>query len=198
MLNKILEKLRNFNSTNTVENQCKNEHLLDNLEIYLNYLLEIRSRALVIGEAPGHLGCTKTGIPFTSPFVIRKSKNPLFKSNRNMFFIDGVTKENTANYVWGYFESFEEVPIFWNAFPFHPHGIDDICSNRKPNSAEMENGKKFIKLLVRVFKPKLFIGVGRVAEKVLNELYPEKNIHYVTHPARGNKYKFLSEISEYF
>jgi len=191
MLNHLLRSLSKREQSNIVFNQYQDNDICNNLRLYLEYLLGNKPPMLLIGEAPGYNGCRLTGIPFTSGAMIEKSGHRIFKEIRSQIVLHRVASENTATILWEFLGRDREVPILWNAFPFHPHSIDKLESNRKPNKLEIEEGKEYLKIVYNLFKSDNLCSLGRIGENILNEIFPNKKIIYVRHPSRGGKKKFI-------
>ena len=134
MMSKIesfLQALQRKTPTPTVTNPYLDDGVINNLRLYLEYMLEHMSadagrRVLLVGEAPGYKGCRITGIPFSSVKVLMGTEHPLFHTIKPQLSISDdalrdMTSENTATIVWQYLVDKKTVPLFWNSFPFHPH-----------------------------------------------------------------------------
>ena len=195
MLTKFLKSLSERPSSSVVYNQYQDRHALDNLHLFLRFLLDHRHDILLIGEAPGHKGCRHTGIPFTSGSVIRNSQHKIFKEIGNKITLPKVDTETTASVFWEFFNDDRPVPILWNAFPFHPHLVDNPDSNRRPSRLEIEEGKRYLLNLYDIFRPKKLCSLGRVGQAILSELFPSDTIIYVRHPSHGGKKKFISGMA---
>lgn len=173
----------------------------DNLHLYLSAMQE--TRTLLVGEAPGHLGCALTGIPFTSEDVVMRgvANHDLFNAGHGYRLVthSAPTTENTADVVWGTMKRIKELPLMWNAFPWHPRQDGDIRSNRTPTAAELREGASFLVRLIRLFGGlTTVIAVGRKAESiVIKHVMPEKSsitFHEVRHPARGGERQFVDGV----
>ena len=196
MLTYLLTKLSKRKSSETVYNQYANKCVLKNLKLYLEYLIKSKPTVLLVGEAPGHLGCAITGIPFTSGEILMNSQHKFFVNNRKHFKLEKELHENTATVFWSFFEKQKSLPIIWNAFPFHPHKGDILSSNRTPNRDEIEEGKEYLEMLYEIFKPEKLIGIGRKGERALNILFPNRKVLYIRHPGRGGKNQFVKQITK--
>ena len=196
MLDSLLRSLSERPSSTVVFNQYLNTHALNNLKLFLHYLLEHRHDVLLIGEAPGYRGCRLTGIPFTSGSVIRASRHDIFKQIGDRIKLPQFDKEATASVFWEFFDTDRPVPILWNAFPFHPHLSGNPNSNRKPDRSEIEEGKRYLLLLHQIFQPRRLCSLGRVGQAILNELFPDSEIIYVRHPSRGGKKSFIGGMAQ--
>ncbi|WRQ72922.1 MAG: uracil-DNA glycosylase [Methanosarcinales archaeon Met12] len=191
MLNNLLTSLSKRDSSDIIFNQYQDEDIRNNLRLYFDYLLQNKHDVLLIGEAPGYNGCRLTGIPFTSGAVIKKSEHKIFKKIGSEIVLHQVVSENTATILWDFLGSNRLVPILWNAFPFHPNKSRIPKSNRRPNVLEIEEGKKYLRIVYDLFKPKKLCSLGQVGEKVLKELFPNEKIIYIRHPSRGGKKDFI-------
>lgn len=169
----------------------------NNLYKYLSSIYGREIKYIFVGEAPGYKGCRITGIPFTSEYILTKKIQPL-----NIFGLDNgykvispkLYKESTATIVWEIFEKTEFIPLFWNAFPFHPHKEDNTNSNRKPNKSELVIGFKYLDMIIDIFKPSEIIAIGKVSYKLLIE--NGFDCKYIRHPSNGGKNDFIQGIKQ--
>ncbi len=188
-----------------------NEIRRRNLRLYLSEMAQYNPEVLLIGEAPGHLGCLLTGIPFTSEFLLLEgvyssqyymgarwnTRWKLFGRHRRYQTItprERPQKEATATMVWNFLRVLPMPPLLWNAFPFHPHQKDHLDTNRPPTLNELELGIPFLAFLIRVFEIKNVIAVGNKANRALRMagLGGKK----VRHPSHGGKSAFARELAE--
>jgi hypothetical protein len=92
-----------------------------NLENYLRAMVARPGRRiLVVAEALGYRGGGLTGIPISSENLLRLAPHPFLRALRESLQIDGNTSEATATMVWDTLAGRRRIPLFWNAFPFHP------------------------------------------------------------------------------
>lgn len=171
------------------------ENNVNNLRLYLNKMFELKPKYMIVGEAPGYNGCRLTGIPFTSEEII--STNSFFTDKYKFGippqFGNPPQSEDTASIVWEFFAG-KELPLMWNAFPFHPYK-DKLESNRnKLIKDEIELGKCFLCKLLSIFNEiprENIIAVGENAQHCLSLLF----INEVRHPARGGKNEFIKGMT---
>jgi len=154
---------------------------------------------IMIGEAPGYKGCKLTGIPFTSEEIMMSENHfGLFGSHTGYNVVgehNKYAKENSSTIVWNTYLSNELCPLMWNAFPFHPHKIDNQHSNRTPNKDEIEIGNNFLKTLLIEFPTiKYYVAVGNKADKCL-DILGIKHIK-IRHPSMGGKQEFIRGVME--
>ncbi|MBD1932341.1 MULTISPECIES: uracil-DNA glycosylase [Cyanophyceae] len=199
---KFIKELSNFKSGNNVFNQYSYDFLVnevrrDNLFLYLKHLAERNPQFLLVGEAPGHRGCRLTGVPFTSEFILLNGFDEirLFGESRgyrktNEF--DRVYKEQSATIVWETLVKYQQIPLLWNAFPFHPFKVGNQQSNRTPTTEEINIGEYFLKELIILFDINSLVAVGNEAEKTLAKI--GLAFQKVRHPANGGKNKFNNGI----
>lgn len=197
-MNDLLKELSQRKSSEIVFNQYSDSNILNNLKVYFSYLLENNHNILIVGEAPGYLGCKLTGIPFTSGSIIKQSSNNIFKKITNKIFLEKIISENTATIIWDFFKEKNTVPILWNSFPFHPHKKGNEKSNRRPTRLEVDEGKKYLRLIFNLFNPKIIGSLGRVGESILKDTFPEKEIIYIRHPSHGGKNKFINGMQNIY
>ena len=176
--------VNNFYSGHTSASDTR----LDNVKRYLKYYEEHPPKIILIGEAPGHRGCAQSGIPFTSPFVA--SENTFLKEKIKA--IGAKSKENTATIVWGLFDSIEEYPMLWNAFPFHPHKETKKATNRKPNKEELLEGLGYIQLIQDAYPNARLVAVGNIAYDSLKNM--GLDVAKVRHPSYGGKAQFEEQL----
>ncbi len=161
----------------------------NNLKVYLTKMKTINPRILILGEAPGYKGCRLSGIAFTSEKVL--FENPFF-SGEQIQFINiqkDLESEISATIVWSEISKFKEKPLIWNIFPFHPHSVVDIKTNRTPSNTELEEGKEFLNDLLQIFEIQKIIALGRKPESQLTEIGIP--FSYIRHPANGGKNHFV-------
>lgn len=193
----FFKRLQRRASRDQAFNPYKNPHLLDNLRLYLQYLYELnQNQILLIGEAPGYKGCRLTGIPFSSCDLIQSSQHKLFKHLADKIVLQENASENTATMIWEQLEDKKIIPIFWNAFPFHPFTKGKQSSNRAPSAKEVEEGQWYIKELIKIFEPRTIAAIGRKGEIALQKLNLKAEIKYIRHPSYGGKSDFIKHINE--
>ncbi len=196
MFTNIINKLKSRPSTTNVYNPYKNNKIANNLKLYFEYLYTKNQKdILLIGEAPGYLGCKITGIPFTSGDLFKNSEIEMFKALNQDIYLEKVEGELTATIVWELLKNKEKLPVLWNSFPFHPFTEDDENSNRAPSAKEIKEGEWYIQELVRIFDPKTIAAIGRKGEKTLKRLYHD-DIQYIRHPSYGGKAEFINGMNK--
>lgn len=171
-----------------------------NLSRYLQIAIAHKPDLLLLGEAPGYLGCRRTGIPFTSDKILLAPNNEhvLFGSAYGYQHAtnDGrFPAEQTATIVWRCFSQYGIVAIGWNAYPFHPHKPDQPNSNRTPRASELKQGLPFLQALLQLLEPDIpLVAMGNSAARNLEQL----GLAYrkVRHPAQGGARQFEAGIAE--
>jgi len=153
---------------------------LANLRCYLGE----RSTAdvVAVGEAAGYQGMRWSGIAFTSEFDLLRWGEPYRRTSRR----PRPWKEPSGTIVHGVLEELgaERRVILWNTVPTHPHLPDKPLSNRRPTRIEIAAGRAFVDRLVGIVRPRILIGVGRIACEALPEA------RYVRHPAQSGATEF--------
>ncbi|MDJ0753423.1 MAG: uracil-DNA glycosylase [Ardenticatenaceae bacterium] len=191
MIDRFVDKLTTSElSSKDYVNFYGESSLRKNLSGYLSIMQTQSPSLLLVGEAPGYLGGRLTGIPFTSPRIVKT--HPYFARRSRRFLIDSNQSEQSATIVWETFATLDVVPLCWNAFPFHPHLPGNTQSNRPPKADELAFGRPFIYDLIQIFQPRTIAAVGRKAEKQLQQL--DLPHTYIRHPSRGGKKAFVNGL----
>jgi len=79
----------------------------------------------------------------------------------------------------------ERQVILWNTVPTHPHLPEQPLSNRRPSRPEVAAGLTFVQRLIDIVRPRLVVGVGRIAAETLGT-----RAVYVRHPAQSGATAF--------
>ncbi len=200
----FIKELAEIKSTDTFNNHYsydneENELRRDNLKLYLEVMSYYYPDTLLVGEAPGYKGCSITGVPFTSERIVLEYLQSMVP------FLEGYefkvvnkkkpSSEASATIIWNTLKDLNWYPLFWNAFPFHPHEKGNKKSNRKPNGIEKILGQKYLKELVDHFRIENIIAIGRVSQATIKELYGLSN--YIRHPSNGGKKDFQEGIKKF-
>ncbi len=196
-INNFIKSLSTEKVNDFVYNQYKNKIRCNNLRLYLEELKQIKPKYLLVGEAAGYQGCRLSGVPFTSELILLNGINKLNTFGKDKGYQktkeqEVIQKEKTATMLWEVLTEINELPLLWNAFPFHPFKNDNKNSNRTPTKEELLQGEKFLKSLINLFDIKNIIAVGNVAEVTLNNLGYKTN--KIRHPAYGGKSKFKKQL----
>lgn len=189
----LLEDLKNQPKLNNVKNPYTNQGPLQNLQSYFLAMNKAFSGDLLVGEAPGWKGCALTGVPFTSPRILKSQEIELFTSSKYWTSCD--TSESTATIVWEFFKDHKKLPLFWNAFPFHPYQPDNDKKNRPPSNEELNIGRGYLEKLIMIYKPRRIFAVGRKAENNLHIM--NENFLYIRHPSNGGKREFVANCTNF-
>ncbi|MCP4428071.1 MAG: uracil-DNA glycosylase [Chloroflexi bacterium] len=201
MIDDFIQQLAQTELSLNLFNQYGDEFAINNgrrhnLRHYLTQMERLRPRVLLVGEAPGYRGCRLTGVPFASPSIITELETR-FMSNSGFVPIDewpSIRKEATATIVWETLATVDEIPLLWNALPFHPHKPGQPQSNRTPTNKELAWGRPFLPQLLHIFPTNQIIAVGNKADTALTRwgiLHAK-----VRHPSHGGKSAFAQGIHE--
>jgi hypothetical protein len=179
-------------------NPYRDPQLARNLKHYLEAMWSSPQYQglLLVGEALGYRGGGNTGIPFSSCKLYTEVEHPFLQSLADKLRFPQQAKrqesEATASIVWRYLQTRQQLPLLWNAFPFHPHIEGEPDSNRKPRAAELEEGVERLRQLTAIFQPLRIAGIGREGHKAAATLFPEMDVVYIRHPSYGGKADFIS------
>jgi uracil-DNA glycosylase len=154
---------------------------LANLRQYLDE--RVAADVIAVGEAAGYQGMRWSGIAFTSEFDLLRWGDPYRRTSRR----PRPWREPSGTIVHGVLEEFgaERRVILWNTVPTHPHLPGRPLSNRRPTRGEIAFGRVFADRLVGAVRPRLLVGVGRIAAEALGE-----GALYVRHPAQSGASEF--------
>lgn len=130
------------------------------------------ARILLVGEAAGHRGARRSGVPFTSERQLTGSGQA----------------EVTATIAHAVLADLglEDSVVLWNLVPTHPHLPRRPGSNRPPTRAEIAAGRLF---LAELAVGRRIVAVGRLAER-------ELRAPYVRHPSHGGARAFRRGLME--
>jgi uracil-DNA glycosylase len=154
-----------------------------------SYLAEREgAEILAVGEAAGYQGMRWSGIAFTSEFDLLRWGPPYRRSSRR----PRPWKEPSGTIVHGVLEELgaERRVILWNTVPTHPHLPGKPLSNRRPIREEIAAGRVFVQRLVEIVRPRVLVGVGRIACEALPEA------QYVRHPAQSGATAFRNGMRQ--
>jgi hypothetical protein len=189
---KLLALLQQRPHTETVTNPYRLPHRSANLGNYLEAMADRRGRRiLVIGEALGYRGGLGTGIPISSCGLFEQASHPFLRRLAQDIHYEGELREATASMVWEYLADRRTLPLFWNAFPFHPHRRHEPESNRGPTQTEICEGLTALQLLAAWHRPERIAGLGRLGTRAAQIAFPDRQIFALRHPSYGGKQEFI-------
>jgi uracil-DNA glycosylase len=152
----------------------------------LMHYLEQRAGAdvVAIGEAAGYQGMRWSGIAFTSERDLARWGLPYRGTSTTR---KGGWSEPSGTIVHGLLEELgaERRVILWNTVPTHPFLSGQPLSNRRPTRPEIAAGVVFAERLIDIIRPRLLVGVGRIATEMIGD-----RAVYVRHPAQSGATAF--------
>lgn len=168
-----------------------------NLARYLRRVLDRGPDLVLVGEAPGYLGCRRTGVPFTSDRLLLADSDPngIFGAANGFQQAsdDGRTPgEQTATIVWRTLATHGVIALGWNAWPFHPHRPGQPATNRPPRVSELRAGLPFLQTLLSLVPTIPIVAMGNSAAHNLQALGVP--FTKVRHPAQGGARQFAEGI----
>ena len=104
--------------------------------------------------------------------------------------------EPTATIVWQSIvdskrDSFDVV--LWNIFPFHPYD-EELLTNRTPSCRELEEGIKYLIMLLDLAKDATIITIGSKSHLTLSDFGIKHDS--VPHPANGGATNYREQIAK--
>lgn len=198
-LDEFLEALSRPRNSGLLKNPYRQPVLLDNLRVYLETMLNLDGpRVLLVGEALGFKGGKLTGIPFSSGTIYQRFHHPFLQRIAPRLTIDTIESENTATIVWEYLTGAGHTPLFWNAFPFHPHPRGQRNKNRAPTAAEVKKGVGYLQQLAELYQPHVIAGIGGKGTVCARMAFPEREVVAIRHPSYGGKAEFIAGIERLY
>lgn len=160
-------------------------------------MAHVQPRLLLVAEAPGYRGMRLTGVPFTSPDLVRAGIDQfeLFgesRGYRSPTEYPHIRKEQSGTIVWQTLRENNGLPLIWNAFPFHPHLPGQPLTNRTPTVKELETGLPFLEELIALFHIEEVVAIGNKAFDSLTRL--GFSCEKIRHPAQSGKNQFVEGI----
>jgi len=168
-----------------------------NLRLFFGQRLERGVDTLMLGEAPGYLGCRRSGIGFTSETQLMSGIPALDLLGEGRGYqlsgeFPNLRKEQSATIVWGELARLQFVPLIWSAFRFHPHKPELPQSNRTPKRAEIDEGRSIFLDLMAAFQIERVFAVGNIAHASL--AVAGIDAPKIRHPAQGGKNDFVAGL----
>jgi uracil-DNA glycosylase len=152
---------------------------------------------ILIGEAPGYLGCKFSGIPFTNEKLLTMGAIPRIAATGRITKRALPFCEPSATIMWGALRDavLADRVVMWNAFAFHPHKEGNLLSNRAPTRSELGQGLPILRGFLKFYPGVPIVPVGKVAERTLASL-GVATLPALRHPAMGGANQFRSGIAE--
>jgi hypothetical protein len=159
-----------------------------NLRLFLTAAIASETKSLWIGRDLGYRGGRRTGIPLTDEVRL-----PLLGARVGISGFQKATRtdpvaETTAATVWSSISGLREVPVLWNAFPYHPHRENVPASNRPHRPEELAATQHLLLHLLAMLQPLRIIALGADAHEVLSRL--GHSAIRVRHPSFGGQPDF--------
>jgi len=143
-------------------------------------------------EAPGPWGCRFSGVPITSEAQLSAPDFPI--TGRPTSRKEEPHTEYSASIFWRVCRPFFPHFFVWNSVPLHPHDPGEPLSIRTPRRTEVRKWQPLLIDLLDTLAPDRIVGVGRKAERALDEAGADPT--YVRHPSQGGATKFEAGIRE--
>jgi hypothetical protein len=160
-----------------------------NLRAYLEAYDEAPPLFLLL-EAPGPWGCRFSGVPVTSEAQLIDPDFPI--DGRQTSTEAEPHTEYSASIFWRVLRPHFPHFFVWNSLPLHPHDAGDPLTIRTPRRTEVREWQPLLTALLDTLQPTRIVGVGRKAERALDEAGADPT--YVRHPSQGGAKKFEAGI----
>jgi hypothetical protein len=163
----------------------------ENLRAYLSAYDEVPPLFLLL-EAPGPWGCRFSGVPVTSEAQLTDPSFPI--DGRQTSREEEPHTEYSASIFWRVLQPYFPHFFVWNSLPLHPHDPGEPLTIRTPRRTEVREWRDLLTDLLDTLDPARVVGVGRKAERALDEAGADPT--YVRHPSQGGAKKFEDGIHE--
>lgn len=162
----------------------------ENLATVLRIMCVEPIEEIWIGEAPGHNGGARSGVP-----LIPESCFDRF-ADRTGAVLERATPGSaaatlTGEAVWRHLDRRRRLPLLWNSVLHHPHRPNASSTNRTPTVRETAAFASTRALLSELAPDARVIAIGRVAERSWGG-----PVTYVRHPAQGGRAVFDTQLRE--
>ncbi len=180
--------------------------------------LELRKNAhyIFIAEGLGYQGGHFTGMAMTSERILL-GHHPEIKpeevlgewnyqrtSNPNSELLKGAQKklgfnEPTATVMWETLHRHNLATfdtVLWNIFPFHPHHLAGLLTNRTPTKEELDIGIVYARELLELLPQAKVVAIGRKSEETLKKYGVA--CECVPHPSMGGANRFKEAVAVLF
>lgn len=163
----------------------------NNLRAYLS-CYDAPPPLFLLLEAPGPWGCRFSGVPITSEAQLLDPGFPI--DGKRTSTDDEPHTEYSASIFWRVLQPYFPHFFVWNSLPLHPHDPGAPLSIRTPRRTEVRAWGSLLTDLIDALAPTRIVGVGRKAERALEEAGASPT--YVRHPSQGGAKKFESGMNE--
>lgn len=164
----------------------------NNLQSFLEAALDSHVDTIWIARDLGYRGGRRTGVPLTDEVHLENASRVLGGAFLQRATQGPVVAERTAAIVWQVIERIGKPVVLWNVFPFHPHELNDPMSNRCHTRIEREATAPLLHNLIKMFRPKKIVAIGRDAQLALENL--EVSAAGVRHPSYGGQRDFINGL----
>lgn len=164
-----------------------------NLIAMLKHCHAAQVDSIWFGRDLGYRGGRRTGLALTdeAKMLSMAAKNP--QTDRMTKATHGsIVVERTAAVIWSVIERIGRTPLLWNAFPLHPHNVEEVMSNRAHTVHERYETAWAIEALVNRFGNPRLIAIGNDASKALSTLGFSHDL--VRHPSYGGQRDFVTKM----
>ncbi len=170
---------------------------LNNLRSYLTLLEKMQPNILWVGEALGHRGGRRTGLPFTDEKHLN-TLSTIYKIPKLQLACNTKTSEMTATQVWKFVSELpgNNLPFLWNIFPYHPFKSNNQFSNRQLITNEISEVRDIIELLIDNFSFKTILSIGKKSYNTLKQMNITST--YIRHPSHGGANIFRNQLKNIY
>lgn len=160
-----------------------------NLQRVLERQAEVRTDTIWVGRDFGYRGARRTGISLTDEGHLDWLSSALGLAELPLATTTSPVSERTAKVTWGVVKRLKSPPVFWNAFPLHPHLPDTPFSNRNHSGSERLETAWSLQMLIECLNPSHVVAIGNDAADALTHMGV---VHAkVRHPSYGGQAEFI-------
>lgn len=163
-----------------------------NISVSLNAAIGLNVRTVWIARDLGYRGGRRTGLALTDEAHLHEHSRLLGGIDLQRATRGPRVKERTSSIIWRMLKRINQPIFLWNAFPLHPHDVDDPMTNRCHTSAERSVMSWVLHDLIELLKPDHVFTIGGDARKCLDSMDVESVAF--RHPSYGGQTQFIKEV----
>lgn len=167
-----------------------------NLKDVLTACIATENVDIWIGRDLGWRGGRRTGVPFVDELTLASYAQSIEIPRLTKATVGPPMKERTATEIHLARSRVSTKIFFWNVFPFHPHELDNPCTNRMHSRSERNFGLEALEMIISLLPVERLVAIGNDAYSAVNHL-GQRCLH-VRHPSYGGQRDFQAQIDSHY